>query len=659
MKRKMVFVGISYAIGLFCASFYNMAFFLCMAVFGLIVGAVMIKRQKYAQFLCCMISFAVGFSYYLLYDSFKLKPLEALNNQTCTIEGEVADISYKSDDNCVLTVKGSVNGKKTTVLVYGDAVNASLGDKITAVGKVNAFENTYLYNTKDYYKSNGIMLVMYNPESVYVYEGEFSLLNVISEYVDDVEQYIRRQLPEFEGEMLCAMLFGDKSGMASSEKEVFYKSGIGHIMATSGLHLVIIVWLIMLVFAPIFKEHIVARSLFAMLVGFVFVVCASFSPSVVRAYIMLIISHSAPLFFKKSDTLNSLCVAVVAMTLFTPYVIRNASFVLSVFGVLSTAVFAPYFTAKVKRPVLKAIANAVCISICIVPASVLYFDEISIISPVSNLLLVPLCTVALCATAIAFIFSQIGAVAQLALMVGGFCCKIVYFCVRFLSSLSFSSVYVVQIGVSISIWLMFAFLLLYFYISPKKVNRFIPLCSCLVCFAIVNGFASYLNSTEDKIAVYSDRGGTVAVCINDNGVTVIDSGALHATEFADVFLSQYCIGGIDKVYMLCDENANISKWHGFSQIYNIDEYVFSSDGFDDGQIRIFEKDYYCFEYDDISLCVADCDVNTGVVYDYVYNIANVCSVNAENGLFSDDITAFCLRYNEKDIKLEILEHNGD
>ncbi len=659
MKRKMVFVGISYAIGLFCASFYNMAFFLCVALFGLIVGTVMIKRQKYAQFLCCMLSFAIGFSYYLIYDSFKLKPLELLDNQICTIEGEVTDVSYKSDDNCVLTVKGFIEGKKTTVLIYGDAANASLGDEITAVGKVNTFENTYLYNTKDYYKSNGIVLVMYNPESVYVYEGKFSLLNVISEYVDDVEQYIRRQLPEFEGEMLCAMLFGDKSGMSSSEKEVFYKSGIGHIMATSGLHLVIVVWLIMLVFTPIFKEHIVARSLFAMLVGFVFVACASFSPSVVRAYIMLVISYCAPLFFKKSDTLNSLCVAVVAMTLFSPYVIRNASFVLSVFGVLSTAVFAPYLSAKVKGTVLKPIANAVCISICIVPASVLYFDEISVISPVSNLLLVPLCTVALCAGAIAFVFAQVGAVADLALMVGGFCCKIVYFCVKFLSGLSFASVNIAQIGVCISIWLMFGLLLLYFYISSKKAKRFIPICLCIVCFAFVNGFASYLNNTEDKIAVYSDKGGTVTVCINDNGVTVIDSGALHATEFADVFLSQYCINDIDKVYMLCDENANISKWRSFSRIYNIDEYVFSADGFDDGQIKIFEKDYYCFEYDDISFCVANCNVNSDAVFDYAYHVGDIYDIPSGCGISSDDEKAICIRYNDENTKIERLEHNGD
>lgn len=655
----MVFVGISYAIGLFCASFYNMIFFLCTFFFGLCMGFFMLKRRKYAQFLCCMLSFAVGFSYYILYDYFNMSPLNLLDNQNCTVNGEVVDISYSGDDNCVLTVKGDVNGTETRVLIYSDTAGVNIGDEITVSGKVNTFENTYLYNSKDYYKSNGIMLAMYNPESVYVYDGGFSLVRVISDYVYDVEQYIGRKLPGFEGELLRAMLFGDKSGMNSAEKELFYNSGIGHVMATSGLHLVIIVWLVMFAVTPIFKEHAVARSLFAMLVGLIFVICASFSQSVVRAYIMLLISYSAPLFFRKSDTLNSLCVAVVAMTFFSPYIIRSASFILSVSGVLSTAIFAPYLAKNIKNKALKAIANAIFVSICIIPPSVLYFDNISVISPVSNLLLLPLCTVVVCAGAIAFVFAQFGIIADLALMVGGFCSKAVYFCVKLLSSLPFSNVHIAQIGVCISIWLAFALLLLYFINAPKNAAKRSLVCVAFVCILLVNGFAMILDRTSDKIAVYSDSSGTVAVCINDDGVTVIDSGARHASEFVDVFLSQHCISQIDKVLIACDENSNISKWNSFSALYPIGDYILASDGVEDGQIRIFDKDYYHFVYEDISFCVADCDVQSGMTYDYAYNIANVRIMSAENRLYSDDITAICLHYNEKDIKLEILEYNGD
>ena len=66
--------------------------------------------------------------------------------------------------------------------------------------------------------------------------------------------------------------------------------------------------------------------------------------SVIRAFIMITLTGSSVLFYRRSDVLNSLCIAVIIITLPSPFVIRDASFLLSVSGAFGIGVFAQYMT---------------------------------------------------------------------------------------------------------------------------------------------------------------------------------------------------------------------------------------------------------------------------------------------------------------------------
>ncbi len=70
-------------------------------------------------------------------------------------------------------------------------------------------------------------------------DDKFSLVRILRDYRNYVTDFITSYLPEDESALLTGILFGDKSLISDDDDELFYRTGIGHVMAVSGLHLVL------------------------------------------------------------------------------------------------------------------------------------------------------------------------------------------------------------------------------------------------------------------------------------------------------------------------------------------------------------------------------------------------------------------------------------
>ncbi len=602
MKRKMAFIGISYAIGLFCASVFSTAVLVFILLCGTMFGILLWQKKKFFELICCMLCFMFGFAYYIFYDSANFSPLYHYDGESAKLSGKVVEI-VENGDKLTLTVDGTVGEHDAKVLVYTDNTAVDIGDLVDAYGKLSTFKSSYIFDSKGYYKSKGIILAMYNPKYIYTFDGGFSFVHYVNCYADSVKQTFRRTLPNEEGELLCAMLFGDKSGIDQTGKTMFYRSGIGHIMATSGLHLVVIIS--MLAALPFLRKNPFAKAIAMIIFGGVFVVCARFSSSVIRAYIMLVLCYCAPLFFRKSDTLNSLAISILIMTLPFPYIISSPSFVLSVCGVLSASVFAPFLTEEIKSKPLKALLYPLCVSVCIIPAGVYYFDEISLISPIANILLIPLCTFALCTSAIAFVFAKVTLIVKPLLAVSGFACRLVNFGVKFLSSFKFAAISgtgpIMHTFLPIALFaLVFRFLM---FTEEKK--RFVKVAIAMACMTVVAGVEHYFNEKSSFTAVYSDSSGTVCIIKNQNGISVIDAGAAKSTDFVIKYLSSYNFSKIDSVYLVCDAYSSQSKWEYCAESYEIDAFYNCTLGYEDENVKISECGDYVALTSSFTLAVID------------------------------------------------------
>ena len=134
------------------------------------------------------------------------------------------------------------------------------------------------------------------------------------------------------GSVLAAMLVGDQSYLSDSLDAAFRRSGLSHLLVVSGMHLVILSRFLSFFLLPLGKQRLSALLMIAFCWGYSLLTGAG--NSVIRAAAMLTLTQIAPLFNRQGDTLTSLSVAGVVMTLANPGVLLTASFQLS-FGAVA------------------------------------------------------------------------------------------------------------------------------------------------------------------------------------------------------------------------------------------------------------------------------------------------------------------------------------
>jgi len=161
---------------------------------------------------------------------------------------------------------------------------------------------------------------------------------------------LQRVFSEKKCGLLVAMLFGDKNYMEEELYESFQRNGTAHILAVSGIH----VHLLYLYVSRFLRRGTkLKRSLLILLFLFLYAMLAEFSPSVVRASLMIGIHILASLLMQRYDFFSAICFSCFLQILYNPYVICNVGFQLSYLAVYSLAVVLPWVDSRIDRLILK------------------------------------------------------------------------------------------------------------------------------------------------------------------------------------------------------------------------------------------------------------------------------------------------------------------
>ncbi|HRR75536.1 MAG TPA: ComEC/Rec2 family competence protein [Ruminococcus sp.] len=399
MKRKMIGAASAYIAGLFFASFFtgNWYILLPAALFILLIG----RLRKYGRYDYIVIAsfFILGTALSYGKTAYISRAEREYSGETFTFTGTVEDIRKYSGGKVMYTLKGRSDGRrKLKVRLYTDDKDARYGDRIIAVNCEAVFpESDYLYDSKSSFRAAGISFTLDSPDSVSIeHTGRKRLKNAAMSYRDDMISEMRIVLGEERGSFLAGMVFGQKQGLDENTKTSLYRSGIGHIMAVSGLHISIIAAAVMCLWKMLgfgrLESMILTDSVAA-----VMILLADSPVSAIRAAIMMNFLYAAGLFRRQNDTFNSLAAAVLLIGLADPGCIYSSGFILSVAGTFGIGVFGPFMTKKFKtdtvwQKLFRQFVIMLCTSVFIMPFSMLYFGETSLISPITNIVLLPFCT---------------------------------------------------------------------------------------------------------------------------------------------------------------------------------------------------------------------------------------------------------------------------
>lgn len=394
MTRVTVCAGAAFVCGIAAAAFFG-GNVLAAAVICVLSAVIMIFfKGKARLFGAFLIVGAVAYTFAYSNARFTEQYTDQMIGLECTVE-ETNGVSPQ------MLVCSTVypNGRRGKIGIYqkNDA-GFSPGDSFTVRGK--AFVPSV---NKSYYASKSVFLLMFYPETTDVVPSKGIRAGISALRRRMINSIGGSRVTDSE-ELLTGMLFGSRfADLSPKAEDDIRNAGAGHIAAVSGLHLSAVVSLFIAMFGRGRRSRFIAAALSGLAVCFM----ADFSMSVIRAYAMLLIITAAPLFKRRDDPLTSLFAVVLAVGIVSPLSVTSASFVLSCAGVFGAAVLPPKVCSLIgehikdkkaldKAPELPSIARTgivlCCIAAVMMPVSAVYFERISLASPLTNLLLSPLVT---------------------------------------------------------------------------------------------------------------------------------------------------------------------------------------------------------------------------------------------------------------------------
>ncbi|MGN1411165.1 MAG: ComEC/Rec2 family competence protein [Oscillospiraceae bacterium] len=552
MVRKTLYFAIPYLLGLVCNSltYYDnlLMLFLVITIVGI---GVLIKVFKlgFKRSILCGTGFIVGFLVYSNYMVTTADYIKKFNHQDIFFSGKVIEINEYSGDMSSYVVDGTINGKtKSKIYLYTNNINCSYGDTLLFECNPTEIVNDYLFNSKDYYNSKGIYLQTYSTKNLKVIPSndiKSKFIRRLNSYRDDTISIFRKNMSKDGSSLLSAILFGDKSDLSKSDKNNITRSGISHMVAVSGLHLAILTSMLDFFLKLIDKKFEIPKLINFIIYesfSFLFVALVGFPISAVRTLIMLSISKMAILFARQSDVLNTLSLTAMIMVTFEPYLIGNASFLLSISGVFGIGVFSNYILDGINmNRFIKGVLTTAFTTLCIFPVSVMFFDEISIISPISNIVCFPLCEIALISGFLTFLLGgKILILNKILLKVADLSCNlIIYFCKTF-SKVPMSNV---SNGYDILQYVSIAILIIsiigYGMFKDRKLLLKIISFGITSTIMITYLFNSYEND-KIKVAILGKSTYKAMVISYNNDVNIIDfSKNYKTTEYIQKYCKQF------------------------------------------------------------------------------------------------------------------------
>lgn len=564
--RTLLWFSVGFSIGCaLCAYCYGQwlpVLLLCALVAALLCFLLTLKSRYMRIPATIILGLACAVGWFLLYNGIYLKESAELNEKMVSLEVTVEDYSYATDYGCAFD--GSVELGKTTVRVrvyLNEAADLAPGDRVTG-NFLCRFTTDGGSDEPLYQRSQGIFLILYQKnEDVELTEATLSWYQYPVLWRQKIRELLDSAFPKDVSGFTKALLLGDRTDIDYETNTAFKESGISHIIAVSGLH----VSILFSVIALLTGRRRVLTAILGIPAVILFAAVAGFTPSVTRAALMQILFMIAMLLDREYDPLTSLAFAVLVMLILNPLVITSVSFQLSVGCMLGIFLFsgpikrwllAEKRLGRWKGKWMQKLASAISISLSTMVFTTglvaLYFETVSLVSVITNLLTLWVVTVIFCGVLVVCLVScvWISAAAWIAGIVA-WPIRYVLLVSQILSDLPLAAVYTKSIYVVL--WLIYGYILLGIFLCLKEKPA--PLFGFLLLFGLCFSLLlSWVEPLQDSCRMtLLDVGQGQAILLQSEGKTfLVDCGGddreAAADTVAETLLSQG-VGRLDGVIL--------------------------------------------------------------------------------------------------------------
>ena len=496
------------------------------------------KNKKIIVILICLI---ISIGYVSILENKYSKISDMPIKEMVTIISDIQEKEYKK----VCTAKIVRNNKKILINIKmsQDIPSIKYGDSLYIEGEFKQPEearNYKGYNYKQYLKTKKIIGTVELEKVKILKSSNGSFIHNIQKYIRDT---INGTLTDEEGNLLLAILLGDKDKLSEDIQESFKTSNLSHMLAVSGAH----VSYIILGLTYVLQNSIIGKKngkIVCIIFLLAFMAITNFTPSVTRACIMAILTLLSSIIYRKSDVYTNISVAALITLIFNPYSLLDLGFQLSYGGTIGIIIFIKRIqekksNSKVINYIKQMALVSIYANIIIIPIMMYHFNTVSFTFIISNIMASPILVI-IVITGFLFIITSITA-KPLTRLIAIFIKPILSILIKIsqiCSKLPFSNILVVT-PYMFNVISFYAIIL--YCIKSKKNNKCKIIIGLLIVLILIN-FIIYIFPQKLRIFFIDvGQGDSTLIITPDKKTVLIDGGGSDSFDVGEKVLLPYLL----------------------------------------------------------------------------------------------------------------------
>lgn len=274
------------------------------------------------------------------------------------------------------------------------------GDQLEILGKLiepTVFED---FDYQAYLAKDKIYLTIYYPSIKLIEQNQglsawLRINQKIFNFKDKLRKVIEQTLLPPQSSILKAVFLGDRFGLSNQLKEKLNISGTRHIVAISGMHMIIMTQILLFLGLGIglWRSQV---FYFVLILLVLYIIMIGAPASAIRAGIMAGLLLIAQKIGRLRSADRTVIFAATIMLLFNPLLLKSdVGFQLSFAATLSIIYLKPIFdkkTSKWPNPwrLKDILTMTLAAQLGTLPILIFHFGRLSLISPIANILIVPI-----------------------------------------------------------------------------------------------------------------------------------------------------------------------------------------------------------------------------------------------------------------------------
>lgn len=407
MNRPFNYLCISVIVGIIIGSIFHIfidGYLLIGLLFLLLLCIVFFPKYSLA-YVC--ISFILLSNYNFYYHTKDITILHSYTGKHLVLEGRIQGIGIQREGyyeydmkvfHLITTDKVIKINEKTKIQIKNcNTLETSLkpGDGLILKKAllVEDFSENTLTGYQVYLRGKGIKnilkvdakdIIIKNSKPWNLAKGSYKTKKYIEDFFD-------KSLQSVQSSLIKSIAFGNQGYLDKDSLSLFSITGTAHIIAVSGLHVGVLV----LILHYVLKKLNMGKNqvlLTTMIILFLYAYMVGFPVSIIRANCMYYLYVGGYFLERRYDAINSLMLMAFVLLLYNPFTLFSVSFQLSFAATLSILLFYPILKGYLKilpKSLQSLLGVTLAAQLGTIPIMIYHFGQVSIVSPLANIFIVP------------------------------------------------------------------------------------------------------------------------------------------------------------------------------------------------------------------------------------------------------------------------------